>query len=105
MAWLYLAIAGICEVAWAIALKESESFSRLKPSLYFVFAAAGSLAFLLLALRSLPVGTAYAVWTGIGAVGTALAGIVFLDENADLLRLSALALVVVGIAGLYVAEA
>ena len=76
MAWLYLLIAGLFEVAWAIGLKYTDGFSRLWPSLGTVAAMVVSLAFLGLALKSLPVGTAYAVWTGIGAVGTVILGII-----------------------------
>ena len=105
MAWIYLAIAGVCEVGWAIALKEADGFSRLGPSLVFVASAAASLLFLLLALKTLPVGTAYAVWTGIGAVGTALLGVAVLGEGASALRLASVGVVVMGIIGLYLAEA
>jgi quaternary ammonium compound-resistance protein SugE len=100
MAWVYLLIAGLLEVAWAIGLKYTEGFTRLVPSLWTVAAMALSLAFLGLALKTLPVGTAYAVWTGIGAFGTALLGIYLFGEPATVLRLACLALIVAGIVGL-----
>jgi quaternary ammonium compound-resistance protein SugE len=100
MAWLYLFLAGLFEVAWAIGLKYTEGFSRVLPSLLTVAAMALSLALLGLSLKSLPVGTAYAVWTGIGAVGTAALGIYLFSEPATLLRLSCIGLIVAGILGL-----
>ncbi len=100
MAWLYLFLAGLFEVGWAIGLKYTEGFSRLFPSLLTVSAMALSLALLGLALKSLPVGTAYAVWTGIGAVGTAALGIILFSEPATASRLACIGLIVCGIAGL-----
>ena len=100
MAWLYLFLAGLFEVGWAIGLKYTEGFSRLFPSLMTVAAMALSLALLGLALKSLPVGTAYAVWTGIGAVGTATLGIVLFSEPATVSRLVCIGLIICGIAGL-----
>ena len=100
MAWLYLFLAGLLEVGWAIGLKYTEGFSRLFPSLLTVSAMALSLALLGLALKSLPVGTAYAVWTGIGAVGTAALGIILFSEPATASRLACIGLIVCGIAGL-----
>jgi len=100
MAWLMVGIAGLLEVVWAVLLKQSEGFSKLWPSLGFVIAGAASIVLLALALRDLPVGSAYAAWTGIGAVGTAIAGIVLLDEGAGGGKLASIALVVVGIIGL-----
>lgn len=100
MAWLLLLFAGILEVVWAIALKRSDGFAHLVPSVVFVAAGVGSVVALALALKSLPVGTAYAVWTGIGAIGTALVGIAWLGESADALRLVSIALVAAGIVGL-----
>jgi quaternary ammonium compound-resistance protein SugE len=100
MAWLYLFLAGLSEVGWAIGLKYTEGFSRLFPSLFTVIAMAVSLALLGLALKSLPVGTAYAVWTGIGAVGTAALGIFLFGEPATAARLICIGLIVCGIAGL-----
>jgi quaternary ammonium compound-resistance protein SugE len=100
MAWLYLTVAGLFEVAWAIGLKYSEGFTRLWPSLGTAVAMVLSIAFLGLALRSLPVGTAYAVWTGIGAVGTVILGIVLFAEPATALRLGCVGLILAGIVGL-----
>lgn len=100
MAWLYLLIAGVFEVVWAIGLKYTEGFSRLVPSLLTVAAMVVSLVFLSLALKTLPVGTAYAVWTGIGAVGTVIVGIILFAEPATVLRLGSVALILAGIAGL-----
>jgi quaternary ammonium compound-resistance protein SugE len=96
MAWLYLLLAGMFEVGWAIGLKYTEGFSRLLT----IAAMALSLALLGLALRHLPVGTAYAVWTGIGAVGTAALGIYLFSEPATALRLGCIGLIVAGIVGL-----
>jgi quaternary ammonium compound-resistance protein SugE len=103
MAWVLLLVAGLFEVGWAVGLKYSEGFTRLWPSLGTVAAMALSLGLLGLALRSLPLGTAYAVWTGIGTVGTALLGIALLGESGDPLRLACIALIVAGIAGLKLA--
>jgi quaternary ammonium compound-resistance protein SugE len=100
MAWMYLLVAGLFEVAWAIGLKYTDGFSRLWPSLATVAAMALSLGCLGLALKALPVGTAYAVWTGIGAVGTALLGIVLFGEPAASARLACIGLIVAGILGL-----
>jgi quaternary ammonium compound-resistance protein SugE len=100
MAWFYLLLAGLFEVGWAIGLKYTEGFSRLFPSLLTVAAMALSLALLGLALKSLPVGTAYAVWTGVGAVGAAVLGIILFSEPATVLRLTCIGLIVCGIAGL-----
>jgi quaternary ammonium compound-resistance protein SugE len=100
MAWFWLVLAGIFEIAWAIGLKETEGWSRLWPSLFTLVTMALSFLFLSLALRALPIGTAYAVWTGIGAVGTALYGIVFFGESRDLARVLCLLLILAGIVGL-----
>lgn len=98
--WTLLLIAGLFEVGWAIGLKYSEGFSKLTPSVLTVMAMAISLFLLGKALRDIPVGTGYAVWTGVGAVGTAILGIVLLNEPRDLARLGCIALIVLGIAGL-----
>jgi quaternary ammonium compound-resistance protein SugE len=98
--WLYLLIAGLFEIAWAIGLKYTDGFSRLWPSVGTAAAMIVSLAFLGLALKHLPVGTAYAVWTGIGAVGTVILGIVLFGEPATALRLACVGLIVAGIMGL-----
>ncbi|MGE0154929.1 MAG: quaternary ammonium compound efflux SMR transporter SugE [Reyranellaceae bacterium] len=98
--WLYLAIAGLFEVGWAIGLKYTDGFSRLVPSVLTAGAMIVSLVLLGLALKSLPVGTAYAIWTGIGAVGTAILGIVLFADPATLPRLACIGLIVAGIVGL-----
>jgi quaternary ammonium compound-resistance protein SugE len=100
MAWIYLTVAGLFEVAWAIGLKYTDGFTRLWPSLWTGASMVMSMFLLALALRTLPVGTGYAVWTGIGSVGTALLGIVLLGESRDFARLLCLALIVIGIVGL-----
>jgi quaternary ammonium compound-resistance protein SugE len=100
MAWLVLFLAGLGEVGWAVGLKYTEGFTRLWPSLWTVAAMAASLFLLGLALKSLPLGTAYAVWTGIGTIGTALLGILLFAEPADVPRLLSIGLIVAGIVGL-----
>ena len=105
MAWLVLAVAGLFEVAWAIGLKYTDGFSKLWPSVATATAMVASVVLLGWAMRSLPVGTAYAVWTGIGAVGTVVLGIVLFGEPATLGRLACVALIVAGIIGLKVTHA
>ena len=100
MSWIILVIAGLLEVVWAVGLKYTHGFCRLTPSVITVTAMIVSLALLAWAMKSLPVGTAYAVWTGIGAVGAAITGIVLLGESANPMRLASLALIVLGIIGL-----
>jgi quaternary ammonium compound-resistance protein SugE len=100
MSWLYLFLAGLFEIGWAVGLKYTEGFTRPLPTLATLAAMAVSLGLLGLALRSLPLGTAYAVWTGIGTVGTVLFGILVLGEMATAARLGCIALIVAGIAGL-----
>ena len=100
MAWFYLVIAGLLEVAWAIGLKYTEGFTKLTPSILTVIAMIGSFALLGQALRVLPIGTAYAIWTGIGAVGTAILGMVFFGEPRDVARILCILLIVAGIVGL-----
>lgn len=100
MAWTYLFIAGVLEIGWAIGLKYTEGFSRLWPSIGTAVAMTLSVAFLGLALRALPVGTAYAVWVGIGAVGTAILGMILFGDSRDPLRLLCLGLIVAGVIGL-----
>lgn len=100
MSWFYLLIAGLLEVAWAVGLKYSSGFTRLWPSVFTLVAMAGSVGMLGIALRQLPLGTAYAVWTGIGTIGTAIAGMVMLGEPAGALRLGSIALIAAGIVGL-----
>ena len=99
-AWLVLAIAGLFEVGWAIGLKYTEGFTRLWPSVGTVAAMVVSVALLGWAMRSLPVGTAYAVWTGIGAVGTVVLGIILFKEPATVARLTCVGLILAGIVGL-----
>ena len=101
-AWLVLIVAGVLEVVWAIALKYSEGFTRLMPSIVTVIAAAASFWLLAAALRVLPVGTAYAAWTGIGAVGAAILGMVLFGEPRSALRIACIVVIVAGIAGLHV---
>jgi quaternary ammonium compound-resistance protein SugE len=100
MAWAYLFVAGLFEVAWAVGLKWSAGFTRFWPSVGTVAAMAVSLGLLGLALRSLPLGTAYAVWTGIGAVGTVLVGIVWFGDPATAGRLACVGLILAGLVGL-----
>ena len=100
MSWIILFIAGLLEVVWAIGLKYTHGFTRLTPSVITVSAMIVSIVLLSWAMRSLPVGTAYAVWTGIGAVGAAITGILLLGETASLARIASLALIVAGIIGL-----
>ena len=100
MAWLYLFIAGLLEVGWAIGLKYTDGFSRLWPSVATGISMLLSVGFLGLALKTLPVGTGYAVWTGIGTVGTVILGIALLGEPATLVKLLCVGLIVAGIIGL-----
>ncbi len=100
MAWVYLFVAGLLEVAWAVGLKYTEGFTRLWPTVFTVAALAGSMALLAFALRELPIGTAYAVWTGIGAVGTAALGVLLFGESASPARVLCVALIVAGLVGL-----
>ena len=100
MAWALVILAGLFETGFALSLKASNSFTRLAPSVLFVVFAAASFTLLSTALRSLPVGSAYAVWTGIGAAGTAVAGMVFLGESTEVLKLVSIVLIVAGVVGL-----
>ena len=100
MPWIYLMLAGLFEIGWAIGLKYTEGFTKPLPSVLTVGAMIASIGLLGLALRTLPVGTAYAVWTGIGAVGTAILGIYLFGEAATAMRLVCIGLIVAGIAGL-----
>jgi quaternary ammonium compound-resistance protein SugE len=100
MAWLLLLVAGLFEVGWAIGLKYTEGFTRPLPTILTVASMIVSFALLGLALRDLPVGTAYAVWTGVGAVGTAVLGIMLFGDPANAGRLACIGLIVAGIAGL-----
>jgi quaternary ammonium compound-resistance protein SugE len=100
MAWLYLFFAGLLEIGWALGLKHTEGFTRLWPSLLTGLSMVASLGMLGLALNALPLGTAYAVWTGIGTVGTAILGIVLYGEPATAARLACIGLILAGIVGL-----
>jgi len=100
MAWIILVLAGLLEIGWAIGLKYSAGFTRLVPSALTAVSMLGSVVMLGLALRSLPLGTAYAIWTGIGTVGTAIFGIMVLGEPASAARIACIALIVSGILGL-----
>jgi len=100
MAWIYLTIAGIAEIGWAIGLKYTEGFTRIVPSVLTGASMLFSIILLGMALKSLPLGTAYAIWTGIGTVGTAIFGMMLFGEPATILRLFCIALIVSGIVGL-----
>ncbi|MCG2593860.1 quaternary ammonium compound efflux SMR transporter SugE [Ramlibacter sp. XY19] len=103
MAWLLLLVAGLMEVGWAIGLKYTEGFTRFWPSALTLAAMVASVVMLGIAMKSLPVGTSYAVWVGVGAVGTAILGIVLFNEPATLGRIASLALILAGIVGLKLA--
>ena len=104
MAWVLLVIAGLLEVGWAIGLKYTEGFTRPIPSVLTLGAMAGSVVLLGIAMKTLPVGTSYAVWVGVGAVGTAILGMVLFGESANAGRLISLGLIVAGIVGLKLAS-
>lgn len=103
MAWMLLVLAGLFEVGWAIGLKYTDGFTRFWPSLWTAVAMVASMWLLAIAMRSLPLGTAYSVWVGVGAVGTVILGIVLLGESADAARLVSVGLIVAGIVGLKLA--
>lgn len=105
MAWFALFVAGLLEIGWAVGLKYTDGFTRLWPSIGTGVALAGSMALLAFAMRTLPLGTSYAVWTGIGTVGTAILGIALFREPATALRITCIAMIVAGIVGLKVASA
>ncbi len=100
MAWLILFIAGLFETAWAIGMKYSQGFTKFWPSVFTLISIVISMGLLAYSLKVLPVGTAYAVWTGIGAVGTAILGIILFGESKEFLRLFSIFLIIAGIAGL-----
>jgi len=100
MAWIYLFIAGLFEMGWAIGLKYTEGFTRLWPSIWTVLARGVSFYLLSIALNTIPIGTGYAVWTGIGAAGTAILGMILFDEPKTLARIGCILLIIVGIVGL-----
>ena len=102
MAWGFVFLAGLLEIGWAIGLKRTEGFTRLGPSVATIAAMIASLGLLGLSLRTLPLGTAYAIWTGIGTVGTAILGIMYFREPATVIRIACISLIVLGIAGLKV---
>ncbi|BCP52678.1 transporter [Kaistia sp. 32K] len=97
MAWVYLIIAGILEVVWAFSMKQSEGFSKLIPTIVTIVMMIGSFGLLSISMRSLPLGTAYTIWTGIGAVGAFIVGIVVLGESASPTRIAAAAMIVCGL--------
>ncbi|MGF7212854.1 quaternary ammonium compound-resistance protein SugE [Skermanella aerolata] len=103
MAWVFLFLAGVFEIGWALGLKQTEGFTRLVPSVLTAGCMVVSLGLLGLALRTLPLGTAYAIWTGIGTVGTVIAGMAIHGEPANALRLGCITLIVAGIVGLKLA--
>lgn len=103
MQWFILVLAGLLEIAWAVGLKYTDGFSRLWPSVFTAVAMTLSLGLLGLAVRDLPIGTAYAVWVGIGTVGTVIVGIVCLSEPAGFLRLASVGLILLGVIGLKLA--
>jgi quaternary ammonium compound-resistance protein SugE len=103
MAWLWLVVAGLLEIVWAVGLKYTEGFTRVLPSAVTVAAMLASVYFLALAVRTIPIGTGYAVWTGIGAAGVAILGMVLFGEPKTLLRLGSIALIILGIVGLKLA--
>jgi quaternary ammonium compound-resistance protein SugE len=100
MAWVWLTLAGLLEIVWAVGLKYTDGFTRLWPSALTIAAMIGSVYLLALAVRTIPIGTGYAVWTGIGAVGVAILGMVLFGEPKDALRIGSILLIVAGIAGL-----
>ena len=100
MAWIYLSLAGLFEIAWVVSMKYSNGFTRLLPSLGVLVAGGLSLWCLTVAVKTLPLGTSYAVWTGIGAIGAMIAGIALFGESASALRIASASLIVAGIAGL-----
>ncbi|RSU68619.1 quaternary ammonium compound efflux SMR transporter SugE [Sphingomonas sp. S-NIH.Pt3_0716] len=97
MAWVYLVIAGILEVVWAFFMKQSDGFTKLAPSVITIIAMVASFALLALAMKELPLGTSYTVWTGIGAIGAFAVGVVVLGEGTSLLRLAAVGLIISGL--------
>lgn len=97
MAWVYLVVAGILEIVWAYAMKQSAGFSRTLPTAVMLVTMVGSFGFLALALRDLPLGTAYVIWTGIGALGAFIAGVVLLGEQVTMIRIAAAAMIAAGL--------
>jgi len=105
MKWILLVIAGLLEMGWAVGLKYSQGFTRLVPSIFTILGMIASFYFLSLALRNLPLGTAYAIWTGIGTVGTVILGIILFKEPVDLIRLIFIGFIIIGIIGLKIVSA
>jgi quaternary ammonium compound-resistance protein SugE len=104
MAWVYLVVAGLLEIVWASAMKQSAGFTRIVPTAIMVVSMCGSFGLLALAMKMLPLGTAYMIWVGIGAIGAFLVGIVFLGDQVTLLRVTAASLIVVGVVLMKLAE-
>lgn len=102
MEWFYLVIAGVLEICWAIGLKYSQGFTKTLPNIITIVAMVASIYFLSLSLKSLPIGTAYAIWTGIGTIGTVLLGIILFKESINIIRIVCIVLIVSGIIGLKV---
>lgn len=100
MSWLYLFVAGFFEICWAVGMKYSYGFTKLAPTIFTFVTMSASVFFLALAVKNLPMGTAYAVWTGIGTIGTAIAGIILFGESTSILRIICLLLIISGIIGL-----
>lgn len=100
MAWTYLLLAGLMEIAWALALKQSQQFTQLTPTIIFAVTALASLILLGMALKEIPIGTAYAVWTGIGATGVAIAGMIIFNDPINATRLIFIGLIIGGVIGL-----
>ncbi len=100
MAWIYLFIAGLFEIGWAIGLKYTDGFNKLWPSVFTIATMILSFYFLSSAVKTIPIGTAYAIWTGIGAVGTAILGIILFNESKEFIRIFFIFLIVIGIVGL-----
>jgi quaternary ammonium compound-resistance protein SugE len=100
MSWIYIFIASIFEISWAVGLKYSNGFSKLYPSIFTAVCMILSYVFLALGSKNLPIGTAYAVWTGIGAAGTAIYGMIYFNESKELIRIGFIFLVIIGIIGL-----
>jgi quaternary ammonium compound-resistance protein SugE len=100
MTWLILVLAGLCEIVWAVGLKYTDGFTRIVPSAITVAAMVASIWLLAIAMRTLPLGTAYAVWVGIGTIGAFIAGVILFGEGTGWLRLTSIALIVIGLAGL-----
>ena len=100
MAWLYLFIAGLFEISWAVGLKYSEGWTKLFPGIFTVITMIASFFFLSLSVKTLPIGTAYAVWTGIGTIGTVIYGLLFFNESSEFIRIFFIFLIFAGIVGL-----